>query len=187
MSFTIPNILTLLRIALIPIVFVVFWLPFSWAKPLSAILFTAAALTDWFDGYLARRLEQYSSFGEFMDPVADKLMVTVALILIVTSNPSLWMAIPVTVIIGREMAISALREWMAELGERGKVNVSMLGKVKTTFQMFALAFLLYEHLLFGVNIYRLGFWLLQIAAVLTLVSMLIYVKAAWPYIAESEK
>ena len=187
MSFTIPNILTLLRIALIPIVFLVFWLPFNWAKPASAILFTVAALTDWFDGYFARRLEQHSSFGEFMDPVADKLMVIVALILIVSSNPSLEMSIPVTIIIGREIAISALREWMAELGKRAAVNVSMLGKVKTTFQMFAIAFLLYEHLLFGQNIYLLGFVLLQIAAVLTIVSMMIYIKAAWPYIAASEK
>jgi CDP-diacylglycerol--glycerol-3-phosphate 3-phosphatidyltransferase/cardiolipin synthase len=186
MSFTIPNLLTLLRIALIPVLFIVFWLPFEWAKPVSAIMFTIAALTDWFDGYLARRLEQYSSFGEFLDPVADKLMVVAALILILSSKPEIWMAIPIVIIIGREIVISALREWMAEIGKRAAVNVSMLGKVKTTFQMFAIAFLLYEQPLFGLHIYWLGFVLLQIAAVLTVLSMLIYLKAAWPYIADTK-
>lgn len=179
---TLPNLLTLLRIALIPVLFVVFWLPYEWVNPVCSMLFTAAAITDWFDGYLARKLDQYSNFGEFLDPVADKLMVVAALILILIDRPTLWMVIPVTVIIGREIVISALREWMAEVGMRAAVKVSMLGKLKTTFQMFAIGFLLWEHPLFGIPIYAIGYALLQVAAALTLVSMFIYLRAAWPHI-----
>jgi CDP-diacylglycerol--glycerol-3-phosphate 3-phosphatidyltransferase len=181
MTLTLPNALTLLRIALIPVLFIVFWLPFSWAKPACAIIFTLAAITDWFDGYLARRLDQNSAFGEFLDPVADKLMVVTALILIVAAHPSIWMIIPVAIIIGREIVISALREWMAEVGKRAAVKVSSLGKVKTTFQMFAIGFLLWEYDIWFIPIYIIGYALLQIAAALTLFSMIIYLRAAWPH------
>lgn len=187
MNVTLPNILTLLRIALIPVLFVVFWLPYHWVNPVACGIFTAAAITDWFDGYLARQLDQHSSFGEFLDPVADKLMVVVALILIITDNPGIWVTIAAAVIIGREIVISALREWMAEVGKRAAVKVSVLGKLKTTFQMFAIALLLWKYPIFGVSIYLIGFVLLQVAAVLTLVSMGIYLKSAWPYIAVDHK
>jgi CDP-diacylglycerol--glycerol-3-phosphate 3-phosphatidyltransferase len=185
---TIPNILTFIRIILIPVLFLVYWLPYSWAKPVTAWIFTLAAITDWFDGYLARRLNQYSHFGEFLDPVADKLMVAASLILIMTNRtwpwPIFWLAAPATIIIGREIVISALREWMAEIGKRAAVAVSMVGKVKTTFQMLAIAFLLYQHPIFGIRIDILGFLLVQIAAFLTLFSMVLYLKAAWPHITQ---
>ncbi len=189
MNLTLPTILTLLRIALIPVLFFVFWLPFDWVKPACSMIFTFAAITDWFDGYLARKLNQNSAFGAFLDPVADKLMVVVALVLIVSNNlfisessiSTIWMVIPVTIIIGRELVISALREWMAEVGKRAAVGVSLLGKVKTTFQMFAIGFLLWEHDIFFIPIYVIGYILLLIAAVLTLYSMYIYLRAAWPH------
>lgn len=184
---TVPNVLTFVRIVLIPVLFLVYWLPYAWAKPAAAWIFAFAAITDWFDGYLARRLNQYSNFGEFLDPVADKLMVVSSLVLILSNWPTLWMGVPVIVIIGREIVISALREWMAELGKRAAVAVSMMGKVKTTFQMFAIAFLLYEYPIFGLPTDILGFILLQIAALLTIVSMLLYLKAAWPYIVQSSR
>jgi phosphatidylglycerophosphate synthase len=204
---TIPNVLTFIRIVLIPVLFLVYWLPYAWAKPAAAWIFAFAAITDWFDGYLARRLNQYTNFGEFLDPVADKLMVASSLILILTNTtllqqlqvsfhnligpgnvqsgtgwPIFWMSVPVVIIIGREIVISALREWMAELGKRAAVAVSMLGKVKTSFQMFAIAFLLYQYPIFGLPTDILGFILLQIAALLTIFSMLLYLKAAWPHI-----
>jgi CDP-diacylglycerol--glycerol-3-phosphate 3-phosphatidyltransferase len=183
MKLTLPNLLTIFRIALIPVLFLLFWLPPpTIIKPLCSMLFTLAAITDWFDGYLARRLDQHSNFGEFLDPVADKLMVMAALILIVSAEPEFWMVIPVTIIIGREIVISALREWMAEVGKRAAVKVSKLGKVKTTFQMFAIGFLLWRYDIFGIPIYEIGYILLLIAAGLTIVSMLIYLKAAWPHI-----
>lgn len=188
---TIPNVLTFIRIILIPVLFLVYWLPYAWAKPATAWIFAFAAITDWFDGYLARRLNQYTNFGEFLDPVADKLMVASSLILILTNTTwgwsTFWMAVPVTIIIGREIVISALREWMAELGKRAAVAVSMLGKVKTTFQMFAIALLLYQYPIFGLPTDILGFILLQVAAFLTLLSMMVYLKAAWPYMMESPR
>ncbi len=135
MQWNIPNILTLLRIVLIPVLVVVFYLPGPWSYQISALIFGVAAITDWLDGYLARRLQQTSPFGAFLDPVADKLMVAVALVLLVQDNPSELFAVPAAVIIGREIVISALREWMAEIGARTRVAVSIVGKVKTTLQM----------------------------------------------------
>ena len=189
MNLTLPNVLTLLRIALIPVLFVVFWLPFRWVPPVCCTIFTLAALTDWFDGYLARKLNQHSAFGAFLDPVADKLMVVTALILILVAHQKqlhdslriIWLVIPVAIIIGREIVISALREWMAEVGNRAAVKVSGLGKVKTTFQMFAIAFMLWRYDLFSIPIYTIGYILLQIAAGLTVFSMAIYLRAAWPH------
>lgn len=176
----IPNTLTLLRIVLIPIFVLIFYLPFSWARIVCALVFALAAVTDWFDGYLARRWSQTSPFGAFLDPVADKLMVAVALLLLVQSEPTPALAIPAAVIIGREITISALREWMAELGARAQVAVSMLGKIKTTLQMIAILLLIYERPLYGLPIYTLGFLLLYVAAILTLWSMVMYLRAAWP-------
>jgi CDP-diacylglycerol--glycerol-3-phosphate 3-phosphatidyltransferase len=172
--------LTLLRIALIPVFVGAFFLPGRWAGPICALMFGAAAVTDWLDGYLARRWNQTSRFGAFLDPVADKLMVATALVLIVAAHPTPWMAIAAAVIIGREIAISALREWMAEIGDRGKVAVSSVGKLKTTVQMVALLLLLYREPLFGIQPYWPGLALLVIAAVLTLWSMLQYLRMAWP-------
>ena len=178
---TIPNILTLLRIALIPVFVATFFIKADWAHLVTTAIFGAAALTDLLDGYLARRLHQTSAFGAFLDPVADKLMVTVVLVLLVQSNPSPWLAVPAAVIIGREVAISALREWMAELGRRTQVGVVHVGKVKTVVQMVALVLMLYREPLLGVfPTYTVGFTLLYVSAVLTLWSMLVYLRIAWP-------
>lgn len=176
----IPNILTLLRILLIPVFVLVFYLPFNWARVGCALVFALAAVTDWLDGFLARRWSQTSPFGAFLDPVADKLMVAVALLLLVQSEPTPALAIPAAIIIGREITISALREWMAEVGARATVAVSMIGKVKTAVQMVAILLLIYERPLWGLPIYTLGFLLLYAAAILTLWSMVAYLRAAWP-------
>jgi len=184
MRYNIPNLLTLLRIALIPVFVVVFYLPNPWVHAATAAIFGLAAVTDWLDGYLARRLGQMSAFGAFLDPVADKLMVAVALVLLVDANPTdlhgAVIAMPAAVIIGREIAISALREWMAELGERAQVAVSVIGKIKTTAQMIALLLLLYQKPIGELDTVILGLVALYVAAILTLWSMVIYVRAAWP-------
>jgi cardiolipin synthase len=188
MPFNIPILLTWLRVALIPLVVGVFYLPTDWLteyeRGLSAtIIFVVAALTDWFDGYLARRWNQTSSFGAFLDPVADKLMVAGALLLLVELGRTT--AVIAFIIIGREIAISALREWMAQIGASKSVAVSSLGKVKTIAQMIAIPMLLYKAPLFGViNTLYLGTLLLYIAAVLTLWSMVYYLRRAWPLIKE---
>ena len=178
MDFNIPNLLTLARIVFIPLVIVVFYLPTELAGPLAAVLFAIAGITDWLDGYLARRLNQMSRFGAFLDPVADKLMVAAALLLIVDRFGGVWVTAAAAIIIGREIAISALREWMAGIGDSRKVAVSYLGKVKTTAQMFALFFLLYQHPLLGLPTLTIGFVLLAISAVLTLWSMINYLRLA---------
>ena len=180
MSWTIPNILTLIRIILIPVLVIVFYVPGQWAYQLSAAIFGIAALTDLLDGYLARRLNQLSAFGAFLDPVADKLMVAVALVLLVQDNPSPLFVIPAAIIIGREIAISALREWMSEIGARTKVAVSIIGKLKTTIQMIAILLLLFKMPLAGFPTHDVGLILLYIAAALTLWSMFVYMHAAWP-------
>ena len=180
MSWTIPNVLTLIRIILIPVLVIVFYMPGQWTYQLSAAIFGLAALTDLLDGYLARRLNQTSPFGAFLDPVADKLMVAVALVLLVQDNPAPLFAIPAAIIIGREIAISALREWMAEIGARTKVAVSIIGKLKTTLQMIAILLLLYKIPLGAFPAHTVGLVLLYIAAALTLWSMVVYMHAAWP-------
>jgi CDP-diacylglycerol--glycerol-3-phosphate 3-phosphatidyltransferase len=183
MAWTIPNILTLVRIILIPVLVLVFYSPLEWSYQISAAIFGLAAVTDWLDGYLARRLQQLSVFGAFLDPVADKLMVTVALVLLVQDNPSPLFAVPAAVIVGREIAISALREWMSEIGERTKVAVSIIGKIKTTIQMVAILLLLYKLPLGPFPAHDVGIILLYVAAILTLWSMLVYLRAAWPILA----
>ena len=175
-----PNLLTVLRILLIPVFVVAFYLPWSWGRELATAVFVLAALTDWLDGYLARRLELVSALGAFLDPVADKLMVATALILLVQADPSIPMAVSAAVIIGREIAISALREWMAELGRRTRVAVSEIGKFKTAAQMTAIALLIYHDPLWQIPVYTVGLVLLYIAVVLTLWSMTQYLLAAWP-------
>jgi CDP-diacylglycerol--glycerol-3-phosphate 3-phosphatidyltransferase/cardiolipin synthase len=176
----IPNLLTLLRIALIPCFVLLFYMPFTWGRDAAAVLFVAAALTDWLDGYLARRLGQLSKLGAFLDPVADKLMVAVALVLLLQQDPTMFLALPVAVIIGREITISALREWMAEIGARGNVAVSFWGKLKTVLQMVALVLMILDTNVGPVISYRLGFILLYVAAALTIWSMCRYLTAAWP-------
>lgn len=180
MHWNIPNALTLLRIILIPVFVLVFYLPYEWSNTVSTAIFGLAALTDWLDGYLARRLKQLSVFGAFLDPVADKLMVAVALVLLVEANPTIVFTIPAAIIIGREIAISALREWMSEIGERTKVAVSIIGKVKTTAQMIAILLLLYDTSLGPLPTHDVGMVLMYVAATLTLWSMFVYLKAAWP-------
>lgn len=177
---TLPNTLTLSRIILIPVFVLLFYLPVSWNYLASCVVFVLAAITDGLDGYYARKLGQTSALGAFLDPVADKLMVAVVLVLLVQDEPSVWLALPAAVIIGREITISGLREWMAELGESKKVAVSGYGKLKTICQMVALGFLIYHNPLFGIPIYTIGLVLLYIAATLTLWSMILYLIAARP-------
>jgi CDP-diacylglycerol--glycerol-3-phosphate 3-phosphatidyltransferase len=180
-SMNIPNLLTMLRVLLIPVFILLFYLPFSWSYWAASAVFSVAAATDWLDGYLARRWEQSTPFGAFLDPVADKLMVAVALVLLAAEHSNLWLTLPAAIIIGREIVVSALREWMAELGARAHVGVSNLAKWKTAAQMVALVILLANPPLFTVWVI-LGYALLIIAAVLTLWSMIQYLLAAWPHL-----
>jgi CDP-diacylglycerol--glycerol-3-phosphate 3-phosphatidyltransferase/cardiolipin synthase len=175
-----PNLLTLLRIVLIPVFVACFYLPYGWSGEAATAIFLLAALTDWLDGYLARRMQLVSALGAFLDPVADKLMVATALILLVQADPRMLLAIAAAVIIGREIAISGLREWMAEIGSRTAVAVSEIGKFKTAAQMAAISLLIYRDDLWGMPIYTIGLVLLAVAVVLTLWSMTLYIRAAWP-------
>ena len=187
MKLTVPTLLTLLRILMIPVLVIVFYLDFRWTNIAAAAIFAFASLTDWADGWIARRYNQYSNFGAFLDPVADKLMVAVALMLTVQAHPTVWMALWAAVIIGREIAVSALREWMAEVGQRSKVKVATLGKLKTVVQMVALVMLLYQQDFLGLPIFLIGEWLLAGAALLTLWSGFEYLRAAWPSLKEDVK
>lgn len=183
---SLPNLFTLMRIVLIPIFIIVFYLPFPWAHGFAAAIFALASFTDWLDGYLARRLKQMSPFGAFLDPVADKLLVACSLLLLVGAKDVDYITIPAIVIVGREIVISALREWMAEIGSRASVTVSYIGKIKTTLQMVAL-FLLIAFTppasWWGI----LGFILLYLAAILTIWSMIIYLIIAWPQLIKKEE
>lgn len=176
---TVPNLLTLMRIVLIPILIIIFYLPFKYAHLAAAIIFAAASFTDWLDGYLARRLKLMSPFGAFLDPVADKLLVSTSLLLLVGAKEIEYITIPAIVIVGREIVISALREWMAEIGKRTSVTVGYIGKVKTFLQMLAL-FLLLACTPFVSWWGTIGFILLYVAAILTIWSMVIYLSVAWP-------
>ncbi len=190
----IPNILTLIRMLAIPVLVVVFYLPVWWAHLGASIIFTLASITDWLDGYLARTFQVSTRLGAFMDPVADKLMVSIALVLIVGESqfqyvsapnaivtvPAAMLAIPSAIIVSREILVSALREWMAEIGKRTSVAVSWLGKVKTAVQMVAVAVLLFCSPSSNAFIIFLGYLFLYVSVVLTIWSMVIYLKAAWP-------
>ena len=183
MLMNVPNILTLLRILAIPVFVIIFYLPWEGRFFWTTFIFCTAAITDWFDGYLARKLEQTSKFGAFLDPVADKLMVVMALIMIVDRNPTPFpdfvLTLAAAIIISREILISALREWMAQIGERAQVAVSIIGKIKTFVQLFAIPFLLYKHDIGDFPTVEVGFVLICIAAALTIWSMLIYLKDSW--------
>jgi len=187
MSVSAPTILTLMRIALVPVLVLFFYLPFAWANDVCVVVFVLAAVTDWADGFMARRMGQMSRFGAFLDPVADKLMVATALILLVQRQDSYegLFAVAAAVIVGREITISALREWLAEVGGRSLVNVSWVGKVKTGFQMTAIGFLLYHDNIGWIPIAFLGELLLYTAAALTLWSMWTHLRSAWPVISDS--
>ena len=190
MPFNIPILLTWLRILLIPLMICIYYVPAGWlfgvGRDLAAMLvFVVAALTDWLDGYLARRWNETSAFGAFLDPVADKLVVATALIMLVQLG-RLDAAIA-AIIIGREITISALREWMAQVGARQSVAVSMIGKVKTAAQMIAISLLLYHHSIGVVDVHYVGTWLIYVAAVLTLWSMVYYLRMAWPHLSAMDK
>jgi CDP-diacylglycerol--glycerol-3-phosphate 3-phosphatidyltransferase len=181
MPLSLPNALTWARIAAIPLIVALFYMPYPWADPAAGLLFAVAGITDSLDGYFARRLGQISRLGAFLDPVADKLIVVVALVLLVSRDSRALIVLTAAVIIGREITISALREWMAEIGARRKVAVSQLGKYKTILQITGLSMMLYRIPLFGIlATYRLGVWLTEVAALATLVSMGMYLRAAWP-------
>ena len=193
MPLTIPNVLTLLRLAIIPLVLGMFYLKgWPYSHQAASLLFAVAAVTDWFDGWLARQLGQTSKFGAFLDPVADKLLVAVSLVMLLHDAESSGgraglLSLLVAVIIGREITISALREWMAELGARTSVAVGTVGKIKTGFQMTAIGLMLWREDTFGLPIYDIGFVLLFIAAVLTVYSMVVYLRAAWPFMKEDHQ
>ncbi|MGH8249972.1 MAG: CDP-diacylglycerol--glycerol-3-phosphate 3-phosphatidyltransferase [Steroidobacteraceae bacterium] len=178
--FTIPNLLTALRIALIPAIVVFFYLPYQWSDMACGVMFAVAGVTDSIDGYLARRLGQVSRLGAFLDPVADKLIVATALVLIVAKDPVWYVTLMAAVIIGREIAISALREWMSEIGARHKMKVSGIAKFKTIVQIVGLSMMLFRQELLGLPIYRIGLVLTGLAAILTLWSMAAYLRAAGP-------
>lgn len=189
MDFNVPNALTWTRILLIPLFVGVFYAPGHWlALPgqnlFATVIFVLAAATDWFDGYLARRLGQTSAFGAFLDPVADKLMVAASLVVLVQLGRLDGML--AFIIIGREIAISALREWMASVGASKSVAVSLLGKIKTTAQLIAIPMLLYHGTLLGLDTQLAGTLLIFVAAFLTLWSMVYYLRKAWPYLSAGD-
>ncbi len=175
----IANYITLLRISLVPIFMALFYLPFYWADITCAVLFALAALTDWLDGFVARKLGQVSSLGRFLDPVADKLIVAIALVLLVAEHKSGFLAIPAAIIVGREIVVSALREWMAELGKRTSIAVSYIGKAKTFIQMLAILLLLAFKADVHPYLNLIGHTSMYLAAILTLWSMIIYIRASW--------
>ena len=187
----IPNLLTVFRILLIPVLVVAYFIDLANRELIIAGVFIVAAFTDWLDGFLARRLGAVSALGAFLDPVADKLIVSSALVLLVSDlgvldrvyHPMLF-SVAVCIIVGREIVISALREWMAELGERGLVSVGFLGKVKTVFQMVSIAMLLYAKPIAGLPVFKIGEVAFYVAAVLTLWSMWVYLQAAMPFFLE---
>jgi len=177
----IPISVTLLRIAAVPLVVIFYLMPFHWAHVVAATLFLIAALSDWLDGFLARSLKQTTQFGAFLDPVADKLLISISLVFVLGKYPMMGFVIPTAIIIGREIIVSALREWMAELGKRAGVQVTHLGKIKTVLQMSAIFTLLwYTPNTSSTLLKWLGPILLWAAAVLTIWSMVVYVKLAWP-------
>ena len=180
MILNIPTILTLLRIACIPVIIIVFYWPIEDSRLWCTLIFIIASFTDWVDGFLARKLNLQTAFGAFLDPVADKLMVVIILVLIVQADPAVYIALPVAIIIGREVTVASLREWMAEIGQRSVVKVSQLGKYKTGFQMFSIVCLLFNADLYGVPVRSIGIVAIYVAAILTLWSMWQYIQLALP-------
>ncbi len=192
MPLNLPNILTSIRVLLIPLMVVIFYLPVYWSSFGAAVVFWVACVTDYWDGYLARKMNLMTPFGAFLDPVADKLIVVISLMIVVERDQTLWLTIPALVIVAREVIISALREWMAEMGKRGNVAVSNLGKIKTFLQMFAITGMLgIEPASSGAFVASDGWYVAAIisiiaAAILTLWSMLTYLRAAWPELSASK-
>jgi CDP-diacylglycerol--glycerol-3-phosphate 3-phosphatidyltransferase/cardiolipin synthase len=190
MPLNLPNLLTWLRIFLIPLFVGIYYFPASWVSLpyqnlMATIIFSAAAITDWFDGWLARTLNQTSAFGAFLDPVADKLMVTAALLVLLKLDRI--DALVVLIIVGREITVSALREWMAKIGGSRSVAVSLLGKIKTASQMVAIPMLLYSESIMEFDPQFIGTLLIWVAAILTILSMMYYVKAAIPELLRGER
>lgn len=185
---TLPNSLTLARVALIPVFILVFYLPWSWGQTAAAAIFVLASITDWLDGYFARKLKQTSSFGAFLDPVADKLLVASSLLLLVAAGDRGYITIPAIIIVGREIIISALREWMAEVGSRASVAVNYVGKIKTAMQMTAVILLLAfkPAMSWWGALGVIGVILLYVAAILTIWSMIAYLIVAWPELTKKE-
>ena len=189
-SMNLPNLLTVTRFLMVPGFVLAYVLPLSWSHPLAAAIFALAGLTAWLDGYLARRLDQATSFGAVFDPVADKLIVAAALVLLTADHANLWLTLPAVVIVGRELAISGLREWMAEINRRGVVKVSWVGKLKTSFQFISIVLLLASPPARGEvftdfpDLYSvwllIAYGLIYTTAALTLWSMVLYLRAAWP-------
>ncbi len=189
--FNLPNTITWFRIAAIPLFIVVYILPWAWAGPAAAIIFALAGISDYIDGYLARKLGQTSAFGAFLDPVADKLLVATALVFIVAKHPHFYVALVAAVIIGREITVSALREWMSEIGARAHVAVSGWGKLKTIFQIVGVSFMLWgvPMPIPGIDtvpLFPIGVALMIVAAAITLWSMYDYLRAAWPALSQQE-
>ncbi len=180
MKFNLANMITGIRIVAIPLCVLFFYLPFEWGRKAAALIFAAAAISDFVDGWIARKFDQMTPFGAFLDPVADKLIVAIALVLLVEADGGMLMAIIAAIIIGREITVSALREWMAGQQASATVAVSLVGKIKTAFQLIGLSFMLWGDTLWGLPIEELGFIALLIAAAMTLWSMWIYLAAAWP-------
>jgi CDP-diacylglycerol--glycerol-3-phosphate 3-phosphatidyltransferase len=180
LTLTIPTMLTLFRIATIPVLVAVFYWDNRWANVIACGIFVAGALTDILDGWIARKYGMYSAFGAFLDPVADKLAVAIALFLVVQWHHTVPIALLAAVIVGREITISALREWMAQVGAHGLVKVAALGKLKTIVQMTAISCLIFREPLLGLPVFLIGEWLLGVAAALTLWSGADYLMAAWP-------
>lgn len=183
-SINIPTLLTLFRIALIPVLAIFFYMPWEYSNIAVTGIFFVAGVTDWLDGYLARKMQVETKLGAFLDPVADKIMVSFVLVLLVQTESSIWITLPAAIIIGREITISSLREWMAEIGQRATVKVSQIGKWKTSAQMLAIGCLLYHDEFIGISMQFFGLVMLYIAAFLTLLSMISYLKAA--YVSMSE-
>ncbi|HJL66505.1 MAG: CDP-diacylglycerol--glycerol-3-phosphate 3-phosphatidyltransferase [Arenicellales bacterium] len=193
MNLNIPNILTFARIIMIPVLILFYFLPLKGANEILAAIFVFAGITDWLDGYLARKLKQGTAFGAFLDPVADKLIVCAALVLLLGDDrvmeavySRIAFILACVTIIGREIVISALREWMAELGKRASVAVNIMGKVKTVVQIVAITMLLYFDTLFELPMVKLGELLLYLSAAFTLWSMVVYLRSAWPILTERE-
>jgi len=176
------NTVTLIRIALVPVVVVLYFAEFPYHYLWAAVVFTLASISDWLDGYLARKLNQTSDFGAFLDPVADKLLVSLVLVLLVANYSTVWFILPVSIIIGREILVSALREWMAGRGKRDVVAVAFAGKVKTTVQMIAIIILLASDPAGPAIFWQLGYLGIYLAAILSLYSMVIYFRGAWEHL-----
>ncbi len=180
----IPNTLTLLRLACAPLLVLLFYVPFSWGRPACVVILILAALTDWLDGYLARRWQQTSRIGVILDPMADKLVICVSLILLVGADGSPWLVIPSTVIIFREILITTLRELIARLAQHSQIAVSKTAKYKLTLQTVAVITMMYQHPLFNVSMYWFGLWLLYLAMLITLWTMVSYLRTAWMILAD---